>query len=157
MNYQEYNFEGIDNPHFLIGLLNATMNCFQTVGDTFFEEMSWKQCFVIICIGLFDKPPTLKELSELMSSSHQNVKRMVNALEKNGYVEIRLDENDKRKRRIALTPKALEFNERYDKPSGEFMEYLFEGLTKEELDTTVKVLLQIDSKLKEHKMKNSKK
>ena len=37
------------------------------------------------------------------------------------------------------------------------MEYLFEGLTKEELDTTVKVLLQIDSKLKEHKMKNSKK
>ena len=59
--------------------------------------------------------------------------------------------------RIAITPKALEFNERYDKPSGEFMEYLFEGLTKEELDTTVKVLLQIDSKLKEHKMKNSKK
>lgn len=51
MNYRDFDFKGIDNPHFLVGLLNAMMNNFQTVGDTFFEEMSWKQCFVIICIG----------------------------------------------------------------------------------------------------------
>ena len=80
MNYYNIDLKDMDNAHFLIGLLNAMMNNFQTVGDTFFEEMSWKQCFVMICIGLFEEPPTLKELSELMGSSHQNVKKMVEKL-----------------------------------------------------------------------------
>lgn len=130
------------------------MNNFQTVGDTFFEEMSWKQCFVIICIGLFENPPTLKELSELMNSSHQNIKKMIDKLEKNGYVKIEIDSFDRRKQRIHLTEKAREFNERYSEPSNKFMEYLFDGIDKMELAITVKTLLEIDSRLKEYKTKD---
>ena len=148
MNYRDFDFKGIDNPHFLVGLLNAMMNNFQTVGDTFFEEMSWKQCFVIICIGLFEQPPTLKELSDFMNSSHQNIKKMIEKLEKNGYIEVKTDEKDKRKQRFFLTEKTAEFTKRYDKPSKAFMEYLFGGINKEELGITIKTLLKIDDRLK---------
>lgn len=148
MNYRDFDFKGIDNPHFLVGLLNAMMNNFQTVGDTFFEEMSWKQCFVIICIGLFEQPPTLKELSDFMNSSHQNIKKMIEKLEKKGYIETKTDDADKRKQRFFLTEKTAAFTKHYDKPSKEFMEYLFGGISKEELGITIKTLLEMDARLK---------
>lgn len=151
MNYQNIDFKDMDNSYFLIGLLNAMMNNFQTVGDTFFEEMSWKQCFVIICIGLFEQPPTLKELSELMNSSHQNIKKMVEKLQINGYVAIKADSKDRRKQRLHLTAKSAEFNERYNKPSEEFMQYLFGGIDKEELAVTIRTLMEIDTRLKAFK------
>ena len=148
MNYRDFDFKGIDNPHFLVGLLNAMMNNYQTVGDTFFEEMSWKQCFVIICIGLFEQPPTLKELSDFMNSSHQNIKKMIEKLEKKGYIETKTDDVDKRKQRFFLTKKTAAFTKHYDKPSTEFMEYLFGGISKEELGITIKTLLEMDARLK---------
>lgn len=55
------NFWEMDDSFFLIGLLNQFMNRFQTVGDRFFNEISWKQCFVLICIRFFDKPPHLRK------------------------------------------------------------------------------------------------
>lgn len=153
MNYYNIDLKDMDNAHFLIGLLNAMMNNFQTVGDTFFEEMSWKQCFVMICIGLFEEPPTLKELSELMGSSHQNVKKMVEKLEKNGYISVQTDEQDRRKQRLQLTQKTADFNKHYSQPSEEFMQYLFGGIDRNELEVTVKTLMTIDRRLKEYKMK----
>ena len=70
-------FGEMDDRFFLIGVLNEFMNRFQTVGDRFFGEISWKQCFTLICIGFFKEPPVLKELSQMMGSSHQNVKLWV--------------------------------------------------------------------------------
>ena len=46
-------FKGMDSLYFLIGLLSEFVNRLQTRGDTIFEEISWKQCFMIICINLF--------------------------------------------------------------------------------------------------------
>lgn len=67
---------------FLIGLLSAFENRFQTVADSFFEEITWKQFFAIICINLCKDNPTINELSEVMGSSHQNVKQILIKLEK---------------------------------------------------------------------------
>ena len=41
-------FEGIQNPYFLLGLLSAFDNRYQAKADNFFEEISWKQFFAII-------------------------------------------------------------------------------------------------------------
>ena len=53
---------------FLIGLLSAFENRFQTVADSFFEEITWKQFFAIICINLCKEIPTINDLSEIMAS-----------------------------------------------------------------------------------------
>ena len=83
-----------------------------------------------------------------MNSSHQNIKKMIEKLEKNGYIEVKTDEKGKRKQRFFLTEKTAEFTKRYDKPSKAFMEYLFGGINKEELGITIKTLLEIDDRLK---------
>ena len=71
-------FRGIESSFFLLGLISAFQNRYQAKADQFFEEISWKQFFAIICINLFKDSPTLKELSEIMGSSHQNVKQILN-------------------------------------------------------------------------------
>lgn len=138
----------MENSFFLIGLLNEFMNRFQSVGDTFFGEISWKQCFVLICIRLFEQPPTLKELSDMMGTSHQNVKQMLLKLSKLGYVEFVPDEKDKRKQRILATQKAEDFSEEHDAASTEYMGKLFEHVKPQDLQTTVNTLLQLDEQLK---------
>ncbi len=138
----------MENTFFLVGLLNEFMNRFQTVGDRFFKEMSWKQCFVLICIRLFEEPPTLKELSELMGSSHQNIKQMLLKLEKGGYVEFVPDETDRRKQRIVVTNRAEDFSQKYDAASAEFMKNLFENIDAKSLETTVATIIQMDNQLK---------
>ena len=76
---------------FLIGLLSAFENRFQAVADSFFKEITWKQFFAIICINLCRESPTINELSEVMGSSHQNVKQILLKLEKKGFVEMIVD------------------------------------------------------------------
>ncbi len=151
MNYGDIEIKDMENSYFLIGLLNAMMNNLQTVGDTFFEEMSWKQCFVTICIRLFKEPPSLKELSEVMNSSHQNVRKMVERLEKNGFVKVEADKKDKRKQRLVLTERAEVFTDRYRKPSDEFMNFIFSGISKEDLEITIRTLMQVNMRLNQYK------
>ena len=64
------NFTGIESSYFLLGLLSAFENRFQAMADSTMKEISWKQFFVIICINLCKKAPTVKELAEIMGSSH---------------------------------------------------------------------------------------
>ena len=146
------NFGEMDDSFFLIGLLNQFMNGFQTVGDRFFNEISWKQCFVLICIRFFEKPPTLKEVSELMGSSHQNIKQMLMKLENTGYVAFTPDQSDKRKQRIVLTEKTQRFMEENDASSSAFMEKLFWNVGEENLKITVQTILTLDEQLRRIKI-----
>ena len=83
MNYEkEMNMDNVvfgDMPPqaFLLGLLSAFDNRFQASADAFFKEITWKQFFAIICINLCKEAPTINELSEVMGSSHQNVKQIL--------------------------------------------------------------------------------
>ncbi len=83
---------------FLLGLLSAFDNRYQAAADAYFKEMTWKQFFAIICINLCKEPPTLNELSDIMGSSHQNVKQILLKLEKKGFISTVPDEKDKRKK-----------------------------------------------------------
>ena len=125
------NFGDMPSKSFLIGLLSAFENRFQTVADSFFEEITWKQFFAIICINLCKESPTINELSEVMASSHQNVKQILIKLEKKGFVEMIADEKDRRKQRIIVTKKCDDFCKRNDKESMIRINKTFEGVSEE--------------------------
>ena len=110
-------FTGIESPYFLIGLISAFENRFQAMADKSMKEISWKQFFAVICIGMCKEKPTLKELAEIMGSSHQNVKQILIKLEKKGFVRIVADEKDKRKQRIELTEYCENFCNKNDEAS----------------------------------------
>lgn len=148
---QEINLGDMDHSFFLIGLLNEFMNRFQVVGDRFFGEISWKQCFLLICIQFYIQPPTLKEVADMMGTSHQNIKQMLIKLEKQGFVKLIPDEYDKRKQRILLTEKTREFSEKNDEPSKKFMNQMFAGIEQKDLEVTVKTIMQLDEQLKKMK------
>ena len=133
---------------FLIGLLSAFENRFQAVADSFFEEITWKQFFAIICINLCRESPTINELSEVMGSSHENVKQILLKLEKKGFVEMIADEKDRRKQRIVTTKKCEDFCQRNDQGSKIQMNKIFEGISQEQLITTIQTISQMERNLK---------
>ena len=144
----ELSFDGIDSSFFLIGLLSAFDNRYQAKADSFFEEISWKQFFAIICINLCKESPTIRELSEIMGSSHQNVKQILLKLEKKGFVIMQVDDKDRRKQRIFLTQKAREFSASHDAQSQQIVGKIFDGIPEEELDVTIQTIIHMERNLK---------
>ena len=140
---------GIESSYFLIGLLSAFENRFQAVADSTMKEISWKQFFALICINMCKEKPTVKELAEIMGSSHQNVKRILLKLEKKGFVSITADESDKRKLRIELTEYCKEFCAKNDEMAMNIMRKMFEGVSNEQLQVTIQTIIHIEDNLKE--------
>lgn len=141
-------FSGIPSDYYLIGLLSAFENRFQAVADNLMKEISWKQFFAIICINMCIEPPTLKELSDVLGSSHQNVKQILLKLEKKGFIAFEQDETDKRKQRIVLTTTCRKFCERNDEMSQGIMGRMFAGIPEKDIRTTIQTIISIEKNLK---------
>ena len=154
MNYNELyeskmvDFSDIPAPFFLLGLLSAFDNSYQAAADAFFGELSWKQVFAIVCIDMCREAPTLPELSQVMGSSHQNVKQILLKLEKKGFVIMQVDDKDRRKQRIFLTQKAREFSASHDAQSQQIVGKIFDGIPEEELDVTIQTIIHMERNLK---------
>lgn len=137
-----------EQKYIIFALIFAMSNRLQTIGDTFFNEVSTKQWFVLLIMNTLEGySPTLNELSEAVGSSHQNVKQLVLKLEQKGYVELSKDMEDSRRLRIRITPKCIEFEKAYEEKSAKFMEKLFADQEIKEMDITLKVMLKMKETL----------
>lgn len=141
-------FSNIPSNYYLLGILSAFENRFQAMADNTMQEISWKQFFAIICINMCKEPPTLKELSDVLGSSHQNVKQILLKLEKKNFIQFQTDDADKRKQRIVLTDHCREFCERNDEMSKNIMEKMFDGVTEKEVATTIQTIIKIEKNLR---------
>ncbi|MBP3414106.1 MAG: MarR family transcriptional regulator [Clostridia bacterium] len=148
IQHDNVDFTGIEPSYFLLGLLSAFDNRFQAMADKAIAEISWKQFFAIICINMCKEAPTIRELSEIMGSSHQNVKQILLKLEKKGFVSILTDQQDKRKQRIVLTDYCRDFCQKNDELSGKIIKGMFSGIGEEQLKTTIATIIQIENNLK---------
>lgn len=146
---EKVNVNGIPSSYFLIGVISAFENRFQSMADREMKEISWKQFFAIICINMCKESPTIKELSEVLGSSHQNVKQILLKLESKGFVEFKVDENDKRKQRIFLTKACMDFCNKNNDLSMSAMGQMFEGIPEKDIKTTIKTLLSIESNMRQ--------
>ena len=152
MNKTNVEFGDLPPQAFLLGLLSAFDNRYQAAADAYFKEITWKQFFAIICINLYKEPPTLNELSDIMGSSHQNVKQILLKLEKKGFVMAAPDEKDKRKQRIFVTEKCRTFLEQNDN-NGQQSQYvigrIFDGIDEKSLQTTIQTIIKMERNLSE--------
>lgn len=138
-------------PQFaLLGLLFAFMNRLQAAGDSFYEEITVKQFFLLACMNLFtDEAPTANQMAETMGCSRQNVKEILNALTKKGIVVLRQDEKDKRKQRIFLTEKQKQLAAKYQQKEMEFMQLLYKGVSDEEIRSVYTIISKMENNIKE--------
>ena len=139
----------IDPKHALFGLFFAFHNRLQTAGDSFYEEITVKQFFLMACMNLFpDTPPTANDLAKTMGCTRQNVKEILTSLEKKGFVTLSVSENDKRKRIVTLTEKAMITADKYRDGENEFLRRLYDGVSDDEVKTIYRILSKIEENLK---------
>lgn len=145
-------FPHYDDEYMMFGMMFVLGNKLQVIGDSFYEEITTKQWFVLLMLEVFgDNTPTLNELSQAMGSSHQNTKQLVLKLEKKGYLETYTDAKDKRKIRIRVTPSYDELVKKYSIKQQEFMKLLFREIEKEDIKIALKTLIQFEKNLEEMK------
>lgn len=145
---EKITMEGIPKAYYLLGLLSAFENRFQAMADKQMGEISWKQFFLIICANMCLEEPTIRELAEIVGSSHQNVKQLLLKLERKGFVTIYADENDKRKQRIHLTDYCAEFCSKNDEMSSDIMNRMFDGIAEEQLKITIDTIIEIEKNMR---------
>lgn len=139
----------MDSKHALFGLFFAFHNRLQTAGDAFYDEITFKQFFLLACMSLFpDSPPTANDLAKVMGCTRQNVKEILTSLEKKGFITLTQSETDKRKRIVTLTEKAMLTAGKYRDDENEFLHRLYEGVTEEEIRYTYSVLSKLEDNLK---------
>ncbi len=107
-------------------------------------DLSLKQLMLLIVVGTMGNEPTIKEVSDVLATSHQNVRALLNQLEKKDFVTTYSDEKDKRITRIKLKEgKEAYWAERNDRDM-KLIESLFEGLPLEDIQVTAKTLMALD-------------
>ena len=150
MNIKNEDILNIMPPQFgLFGLFFAFMNRLQAAGDSFYDEITCKQFFLLACMNLYpEEAPTANELAETMGCSRQNVKEILNGLCKKELVHLEQDENDRRKQRIYLTEKQKKVSEKYHQREMEFIELLYSGISDEEIKSVYKIISRMENNLK---------
>lgn len=139
----------MEKRHALFGLFFAFHNRLQAAGDSFYEEITCKQFFLLACMNLYpDEAPTASELAGIMGCSRQNVKEILSSLERKGFIRILKDEKDRRKQRIYLTEKMQQMADKYHEKEVAFMERLYEGVEEEEIEQTYRILAHMENNLK---------
>ncbi len=134
----------------LFGLLFAFMNRLQAAGDSFYEEITCKQFFLLACLNLYPKEaPTANEIAETMGCSRQNVKELLNSLTKKGLVTLKQDSSDRRKFRICQTEKMKALGDKYRQKEMDFMTLLYDGISDDELRQVFKIISRMEKNINE--------
>lgn len=108
------------------------------------DELTTKQLLTLIAIeGGFETLPSISQVAEILSTTHQNVKKLALQLEKKGFVEIVKDERDRRRSLLKTTQKNREY---WDSRASEHLrsiQGLFASLNQDEIRTFNRLLKKL--------------
>ena len=139
--------QNVTEEYGIYGMLFSLSNRIQTIGDRNFKDITLKQQFLMIALEMFEQPPTLKEMGELIGCSYQNVKRMAEHLKKERYIDILQDKSDRRKLLLVSTGKIEKMAEESREATAKFMENLYREIPREDLELTLKTLKKMDQNI----------
>jgi DNA-binding MarR family transcriptional regulator len=108
------------------------------------DQITTKQWLMMIVLAnAFQSPPSMQEVADAMSTTHQNVKQLATRLEARGFLNIERDPANKRILRLKVTPECSQFWEKRTLEDIKSVKSLFRGLE----DGEVKDLFEIMAKL----------
>ncbi len=138
-----YDFETMDKRLIVFGYLFRVANRLQSRMDAQMKDLTAKQWFVLLALGLFEQPPTLKQLAAACDTSHQNTKQLVLKLAEKGFVTIHSDEKDGRAMRIAASKKCEQWDRDNQQMAARFVDSMFSGMGVDEIAGLSRSLIKI--------------
>jgi DNA-binding MarR family transcriptional regulator len=145
----------VDMPKksFIYAAIHFLSNQLQTIGDKLDPKISSKQWFVLAVVDKFkDTPPNIGDVAEVLGTSRQNVKKMANILEKQGFLKLEKDKNDLRTIRLFLTEQCYDYFQSRESLEIEYIERIFSGMDDEMLTKLssgmLKLIENIDALIK---------
>ena len=130
----------------VFGYLFVLSQRVEYITDSFLKKdnLTTKQLLTLIAIGnASSSEPSVSEVAEILSTSHQNVTQIALNLQKRGFVEILKDPTDRRRRLLKLTKQNDIFWEERDQENYDNMKKIFSTLKKEEIDEFHRLLSKI--------------
>ena len=77
------------------------------------DDITTKQwLMMIVMANAFQNPPSMQEVADAMSTTHQNVKQLATRLEDRGFLKIERDPKNRRILRLNVTDECLQFWEK---------------------------------------------
>ncbi len=118
----------------IFGSFFTLSNRLQVVGDLLDSQMTLKQWLLIaVLIKGEEDGLSVSSLAQRMGSSRQNVMKMAQLLEKQGFLTIEKREDDKRFLEVRVTSACLAHCKSREPKEEAFIETLFAGFSSEEL------------------------
>lgn len=133
--------EAPSERHFIHGSIFLLANKLQAAGDRVTGEITMRQWFLLLVVaGMGSASPTISLVADFMGTSRQNTAKMLQALQKIGYVELGDCAKDKRSTTVRLTPKAQKTLGEVSAVGEGQIGKLFAGVSDEEVACTAGVL-----------------
>lgn len=96
--------------------------------------------FVVIEVLMHHDGLYQRQLSEITLKDRPNITRIINILEKGGFVERRSDKNKRKVFKIYLTQKAKDIFPKLQEVTTKYRSVMTQGISNSELDACLKVL-----------------
>lgn len=110
------------------------------------DKITTKQWLTMIIIeNAFMHDPSMQEVADALSTTHQNVKQLAIRLKKRGFLKIERDQNNRRILRLKTTDESIEYWENRSSKDIKTITSIFEDLN----DIEIKSLFEILNKLEE--------
>ncbi len=119
---------------------------FEYITDSILKKdgLTTKQWLTLAVISrVFDEMPSISQVAELLSTSHQNIKQIAHQLEKRGFLEMARDENDKRRWLLRVTQKNQEFWDSREQDHAKAVLSLFAPLSDREVRQFHRILVKL--------------
>lgn len=103
----------------------------------------------IVVANGFKAPPSIQEVADAMSTTHQNVKQIADGLERRGFMRMWRDGRNRRIIRLQVTEKCLALFRGREERDARSIYGMFENLSDEEMAAFFKAIAKIESRAAE--------
>jgi DNA-binding MarR family transcriptional regulator len=108
-----------------------------------------QQAALLQCVEAQPAPPTMGQVAQAMSMTHQNVKQIALVLQRKGFLQIETDQADRRARRLVLTEHHHRFWRERNPADFDLVEQLTAALDDAEVRTLVALLARLREPLRD--------
>jgi len=134
----------------IFGKIFFLSNRLEYLGDNELRKdgLTTKQWQLIAVAGkYFTYPPSVSEVAEVLSTTHQNVKQIALKLQEKGFISIEKDGKDRRVLRLRLTEKNRKYWESKSDEDVAFISSLFSVLTNQEIQELYFLLNKLEENI----------